>query len=76
MSGGHTFIFPSRRNAGRFVSWIEMLGYACTAEQVDYEWKVVCTGARRLSSDQFADAGDRLEELAKQMGGRRHGWPG
>ncbi len=76
MTGSHAFIFPARRNAARFVSWLEMLGYRCQAEEVDYEWKVVCTGARRLSPEKFAEAGERLEDLAKQMGGRPHGWTG
>ena len=74
MTEGHAFIFSARRNASRFVSWLEMMGYAYESEQVDYEWKVTCIGARRLSAEQFAKAGERLEELAKQMGGRRHGW--
>ncbi len=74
MSDGHAFIFPARRNAARFVSWLELLGYSCTSEQIDYEWKVTCIGAKRLSPEQFAEAAERLEDLAKQMSGRPHGW--
>ena len=74
MSDGHAFIFPARKHAARFVSWLDIMGYIYESEQVDFEWKITCTGARRLSPEKFAEAGDRLEDLAKQMGGRRHGW--